>query len=260
MPKKVGPRDAADSGVAVGDRHPVDQDEANDLAEGERDDGEIIAAQPQHGKAEHQAPQRREHAGKRQEREEGEAEFLGDQRIGIGSDRVEGDIAEIEQPGQADDDVEAEAQHHIDQNLDAEIIDPFHRALRARQRQREHGIDDHEADRERRKPAAERAPKAHRRGARFARFCFAARAPRGDDERIDQAAGDDEPDEREQERPARLDRELVADVLGGAQPDQREKQAEGKERGDGGVLESANEIDAGCSAGRSGAESSHRHA
>jgi len=62
-------RNAADAGIAVGDRHPVDNYQADDFAEGQSDDGEIVAAQPQHGKAKHQPPQRREHAGERQQHE-----------------------------------------------------------------------------------------------------------------------------------------------------------------------------------------------
>ena len=120
------PRNAGDAGIAVGQRRPVDQDEADDLAEGERDDGEIIAAQPQHRKAEQDAPERGQHAGERQQDPERQAESLGQQRVGIGADRVERDIAEIEQAGEADHDVEPPAEHHIDQNLDAEIVDPFH--------------------------------------------------------------------------------------------------------------------------------------
>ena len=58
--------------------------------------------------------------------------MCGQQRVGIGADRVEGDVAEIEQAGEADDDVEAPAEHHVDQDLDAEIVDPFQRALQAR--------------------------------------------------------------------------------------------------------------------------------
>ena len=50
------------------------------------------------------------------------------QRVGIGADRVKRDIAEIEQAGEADDDVEAPAQHHVDQDLDAVAVDPFERA------------------------------------------------------------------------------------------------------------------------------------
>ena len=56
---------------------------------------------------------------------------LGEQRVGIGADRVEGDVAEVEQAGEADHDVEAPAEHHVDQDLDAEIVDPLDRALRA---------------------------------------------------------------------------------------------------------------------------------
>ena len=54
------------------------------------------------------------------------------QRIGIGADRVEGDVAEVEQAGEADDDVQAPGQHHVDQDLDAEIVDPLERALDSR--------------------------------------------------------------------------------------------------------------------------------
>ena len=44
----------------------LSEDEANDLAERQRDDGEIVAAQPQHRKSEQHAPACRENAGKRQ--------------------------------------------------------------------------------------------------------------------------------------------------------------------------------------------------
>ena len=33
------------------------------------------------------------------------------ERVGVGADRVEGDVAEVEQAGEADDDVEAPAEH-----------------------------------------------------------------------------------------------------------------------------------------------------
>ena len=44
-----------------------------------------------------------------------------EERVGIGADRVERDVAEIEQAGEADDDVEAPAEHHVGQDQDAEI-------------------------------------------------------------------------------------------------------------------------------------------
>ena len=56
---------------------------------------------------------------------------LRQQRVGIGADRIEGDVAEVEQAGEPDHDVEAPAEHHIDQDLDAEIVDPLHRAADA---------------------------------------------------------------------------------------------------------------------------------
>jgi hypothetical protein len=37
----------------------------------------------------------------------------GKQRIGIRADRVEGDVAEIEQAGEADHDVEAQGEEHV---------------------------------------------------------------------------------------------------------------------------------------------------
>ena len=72
-----------------------------------------------------------ENAGERQQDPERQAECFGQQRVGIGADRVEGDIAEVEQAGEPDHDIEAPAEHHIDQDLDAEIVDPFQRAAAA---------------------------------------------------------------------------------------------------------------------------------
>ena len=59
---------------------PVDEDDAHDLAERQRHDGEIVAAKPQHREAENDAPQRREEAGERQADPERPAEMRGYQR------------------------------------------------------------------------------------------------------------------------------------------------------------------------------------
>ena len=83
--------------------------------------------------------------GERQQHKERQPEGLRQQRIGIGADRIEGDVAEIEQAGEPDHDVEAEAEHDVDQDLDAEIVDPFHRAADTGEPQRQQGIDDDEA-------------------------------------------------------------------------------------------------------------------
>ena len=47
--------------------------------------------------------------------------LLRQQRIGIGADRVECDVAEVEQAGQPDHDRQPPAQHDIGQNQDAEV-------------------------------------------------------------------------------------------------------------------------------------------
>ena len=173
------PRHAADAGIAVGQVDPVDQHQPDDLAEGERHDGEIVAAQPQHREAEQDAPERGKDARDRQQHPErprpklveidGEVRILGhegderqavlgQQREGIGADRVEGDVAEVEQAGEADHDIEAPAEHHVDQDLDAEIVDPFDRALRAGQPEHHQRIDEQESERAHAQPEADLMP------------------------------------------------------------------------------------------------------
>ena len=114
-------RNAADAVGAAGQALPVDDDEADDLAERQGDDGEIVAAQPQHRKAQQHAPERGEDAGQRQADPERQTKIGRQQRVGIGADRVERDVAEIEQAGEADHHVEAPAEHHVSQHQDAEI-------------------------------------------------------------------------------------------------------------------------------------------
>ena len=53
-------RDVGDAVRPVGHVRPVEQHDADDLAEGERHDGEIVAAKPKHREAEDDAPQRGE--------------------------------------------------------------------------------------------------------------------------------------------------------------------------------------------------------
>ena len=115
------PRDSDNAVRAAGEILPVEQDQPDDFAEAERDDGEIVAAQPQHRKAEQDAGECGEDAGKRQADPERQSEMLRQQRVGIGADRVEGDIAEIEQPGETDHDVQSEAEHRVGDDEDGEI-------------------------------------------------------------------------------------------------------------------------------------------
>src|SRR5262249_13745232 len=124
-------RNAGDAGIAVGQINPVDEHDADDLAEGKRDDGQIIAAQPQDGKAEQNSPERSEDACKRQENPEREPERLCEQGIGVGADRVKGDVTKVEQSSEAYNNVQTPSKHDIDQDLDSEIVDPLDRTAEA---------------------------------------------------------------------------------------------------------------------------------
>ena len=64
IPKKLGRGIEAMPSGPPREAGPVEQDHANDLAEAERDDGEIVAAQAQDRKAEHQARRRRNRPAK----------------------------------------------------------------------------------------------------------------------------------------------------------------------------------------------------
>ena len=107
---------------AVGDvdrRVQIVQEDADDLAEAERDDGEVVAAQPQRRRAQQHAEERRDQrrpaAASIQQRQMHAEVRRGEQRIDVGADRVERDVAEVEQAGVADDDVEPEREHDVEQ-------------------------------------------------------------------------------------------------------------------------------------------------
>ena len=125
-PKKVGRGMSEMPLWPVGHMHPVD------AARGGRSrrrrasrwrDSRRAAAAPGSRAS---CPRGRRAAGERQAASRSrEPKMVGEQRVGIGADRVEGDIAEVEQAGEPDHDVEAPAEHHVDQDLDAEIVDPL---------------------------------------------------------------------------------------------------------------------------------------
>ena len=104
----------------------------------ERDDRQVVAAQPQDGKAQHDAEARGEQAGQRQAGPEAEAEGLREQGVGIGADRIEGDVAKVEQAGQADHDVQAPAEHDVDQHSGRDVD---HVAVGERQERQDEGED-----------------------------------------------------------------------------------------------------------------------
>src|SRR5438046_354850 len=102
---------------------------ADHLTEAERDDGEVIAVQAQDGQPEQDAGDRRHEEPDEQEGEEpcaGQGEPAPEDDVGVGraedgpgvgADGEERDIAEVEQSGQADHDVEAERQRGEDPHL-----------------------------------------------------------------------------------------------------------------------------------------------
>ena len=97
---------------------PVDDHDPDDLAEGERDDGEIVAAQAQHRETEDQPPAGGQHPGHRQADPEAEIEIGREQSERIGADRIEGDVAEVEEAGEADDDIQPPAEHAVGEDDD----------------------------------------------------------------------------------------------------------------------------------------------
>ena len=136
-------RDVGDAVRAAGHRVPVEQDDPDDLAEAEGHDRQVVAAQAQHREAEQDAERGRERAGERQALPEAEIEPAGEQRVGVGADRVEGDVAEVQQPGEADHDVQAPAEHDVDQHRGRDVD---HVAVGERQERQHEG--EHQAGRE----------------------------------------------------------------------------------------------------------------
>src|SRR3546814_19689475 len=73
--EEAGARDAADADRAVGELVPVQEDDANDLAETQRHDREIVAAQAQDRKAQQKPGKGRHGPGDRPADPEGQAEM-----------------------------------------------------------------------------------------------------------------------------------------------------------------------------------------
>ena len=144
----------------------VGHDLADDLAEGERDDRDVVAAQPQRRHADQGAGDGRRRDGEREDEQEvdvdagraghgvagqdGDAAPVGpgvgpEARPEVGgrvrADREEGHVAEVEQAGEAHDDVEPERHHHVGGGQDHVVEDVDARAEEQRRDrgEREHG-------------------------------------------------------------------------------------------------------------------------
>ena len=148
-----------------------------------------------------------------------------EQRIGIGADGVEGDVAKVEQAGETDNDIQAPCQHHIDQDLNAEIIDPFQRTLEADQH------DDHDRIQEQNRDADRVEVAAHEAGLRgdcrsLGLLCLGALECRLREADIEEASTSGEEHHYGEQPPALHQDQLVGDVLVGLQADEQHEQAE----------------------------------
>ena len=106
-------------------------DDPDDLAEAERHDGQVVAAQPQRRPAQDDPGDHRQRDRDRDADRPGHRPVLGqvepllqpldhrrlrgaEERHAVRADREEADVAEVEQAGQADDHVQADRDEHVD--------------------------------------------------------------------------------------------------------------------------------------------------
>ena len=115
-----GAGDAREAVGAVGDPQLVRHDDAQRLGKAQRDDGQVVAAQP-HGDESHQhAEQRRgKHAGGHAD-DDGEPQLQGQQPGHVGPHGEEADEAQIDQPSHPPDDVHAERHQRVDPGRDSD--------------------------------------------------------------------------------------------------------------------------------------------
>ncbi len=120
--EKVGPGDA-ENAVRSACEFPVVERDARHLAETEGHDGEVVAAEPQGGIAEDRSRRTGEEHRKRQRGEEVPVGLGHEQGAGVGADREERGIAEVEQAGVSDHDVQAEPEHGVGRHRDRDRRD-----------------------------------------------------------------------------------------------------------------------------------------
>ena len=155
----------------------------------------------------------------------------GDDGVGVGADGIEGDVAEIQQSREADDDVETPGEHHVDEDLHTEIVDPLDGAGLPRQRQRQPRKDQQRGKSGTRQPCLLMMGKIER-GKQHT-----ARAPGMHIEAPQQPSGKHGDDEDGDEERARFEDGLMREALIGAEGDQRKAQPERHEGPNGSVLD-----------------------
>ena len=121
---------------------PVVRHRHEELAEEERHDREVVADETARRQRDEQAEQNRRSG--RDDQDQRRRPVLvelarGQHRVDVGAEAEEGDVAEVEQPGCADDDVEPQREEHVDQRVEADPDDVA--VVRQEREQRRHGSE-----------------------------------------------------------------------------------------------------------------------
>ena len=117
----------------------VVEDDGDYLAEAESHDRQVVAAEPQRGRAQQQSEDRR-HGRSYQEHRPERDRVMGERRspvrICVGADGEEGRVAQVQQAGQAHDHVQADRQQHPDTSL-GEAVNEAGLVVEARERRQQ---------------------------------------------------------------------------------------------------------------------------
>ena len=107
--------------LAAGDGVPVLQCEAHNFAKAQGHNGEVVATQPQHGKAQAKAEKHGEETADGQAGPEAEAEILVQQAVCIRANGVKSHVAKHKLARQTHNDVQAQRQHDVQQGGDHDV-------------------------------------------------------------------------------------------------------------------------------------------
>ena len=108
------------------DAIPVLHDCDEELEEEQRDDCEVVADEAPRRQCDEEAENRRteDDHGENEQRVPVQAELRrGEHRVEIRAEAVERDVPEVEQPGKADHDAQAECEQHVEQRVEADADD-----------------------------------------------------------------------------------------------------------------------------------------
>ena len=102
----------------AGKRQPVVEDQTDDFTKAQGHDGQVVTVHAQHRKPQNASRHRRRNGRQRQHRPETQPQVLIAQRQTISADGIERHIPQVEQPRQADHDIQPQAQQHVNQPKD----------------------------------------------------------------------------------------------------------------------------------------------